>query len=76
MSDLAQDRFEETVDAAAAEPAPGLPFTFARRFGVVVTDADLGPGRLELVSKGQPSLTTLAGSQAAHAPAAFAAHRR
>ena len=59
MSDLAQDRFEETVDAAAAEPAPGLPFTFARRFGVVVTDADLGPGRLELVSKGQPSLTTL-----------------
>ncbi len=60
MSDLAQDRFEETVHAAAAEPAPGLPFAFARRFGVVVTDADLGPGRLELVSKGQPSLTALA----------------
>ena len=60
MSDLARDSFEETTDAACVEQTPGLPFAFARRFGVVVTDADLGPGRLELVSRGQPPLTTLA----------------
>ena len=59
MSDLAQDRFEENPDAAPAEAA-SLPFAFARRFGVVITDADLGPDRVELVSNGQPGLTTLA----------------
>ena len=51
MSDVAQDRFEENPDAAPAEAA-SLPFAFARRFGAVITDADLGPDRVELVSKG------------------------
>ena len=59
MSDPAQDSIEETA-GTALEEAPGLPFAFARRFGVVVTDADVGPGRLELVSRGRPALTTLA----------------
>ena len=60
MSDLAQDRFEEHADVTAAAETARLPFAFARRFGVVITDADLGPGRLELVSKARPTLTTLA----------------
>ena len=60
MSDLAQHRFEEQVDDTAAAEAPRLPFAFARRFGVAITDTDLGPERLELVSKGHPSLATLA----------------
>ena len=59
MSDLAQDSYQETTDAALEE-APSLPFAFARRFGVVVTDAAVGPGRLEVVCKGRPALTTLA----------------
>lgn len=59
MSDLAQDRFEDNADAATAE-VTRLPFAFARRFGVVLTDTDLGPGKLELVSKAHPTLTTLA----------------
>ncbi len=59
MSDLAQESFEDTPDAVLEE-APRLPFAFARRFGVVITDADLGPGRLELVSNGHPTLTVLA----------------
>ena len=59
MSDLAQDQFEENAGAAPVEAA-SLPFAFARRFGAVITDADLGPDRVELVSKGQPRLTTLA----------------
>ena len=60
MSDLAPDRFEEEVDAAACIEPARLPFAFARRFGVVITDADLGPGKLELISKGPPKLATLA----------------
>lgn len=60
MSDLAQERIDESVDAAAAIETVRLPFAFARRFGVVITGADLGPGRLELVSRAHPPLTTLA----------------
>ncbi len=48
------------MEAGAAMVGPKLPFAFARRFGVAITDADLGPGRLEMVSRGPPSLTTLA----------------
>ena len=50
---------ENTVATAPIEPAR-LPFAFARRFGVVITNAELGPGKLELISKGPPSLITLA----------------
>jgi len=53
------------TDVAAAGPV--LPFSFARDFGVVVVDQDLrsaapggGDGRLTVVCKAQPALTTLA----------------
>ncbi len=60
MSELAQDRFQENAGPPTATEPARLPFAFARRFGVVITDADLGPDRLELVGKGRPTLTTLA----------------
>ena len=44
----------------AESPQRALPFAFARRFGVVVTDAQMGLGRAELVSRGTPTLTALA----------------
>jgi general secretion pathway protein E len=57
MSDLAQDRPD-------TQPSRGsvtlLPFTFARRFGVVITD-QVGPQQQAMVAcKSQPNLTTLA----------------
>ena len=39
---------------------PSLPFAFARDFGVVVVDENAPDGRLTVVCKGQPTLTTLA----------------
>ena len=59
MTDPARNPLEERAEAAPQEAA-SLPFAFARRFGVVVTDADPGEDCLELVSRGQPALITLA----------------
>ena len=47
-------------DASGAPNAAALPFGFARRFGAVVTAADVGAGHRELVSRGCPSLMVLA----------------
>ncbi len=61
MSNLAQEHFAETMQADTAVAGPTrLPFAFARRFGVVVTDTALAAGQLELVGRGLPSLTALA----------------
>ena len=44
----------------ASPPARRLPFAFARRFGVAITDGPGPNGRMTLVCREQPSLTTLA----------------
>ncbi len=59
MNDVAQNRIVAHADSTADHPVH-LPFAFARRFGVVITDSNLGPHQLELVSKAHPSLTALA----------------
>jgi len=59
MSDLAQDR-PDTQSSNLRGVVALLPFAFARRFGVVITDA-VGPQKQALVAcRSQPSLTTLA----------------
>ncbi len=42
------------------EPARRLPFAFARRFGVAITNGPGSNGRMTLVCKQMPTLTTLA----------------
>ena len=42
------------------EPARRLPFAFARRFGVAITNGSGSNGRMTLVCKQMPTLTTLA----------------
>ena len=44
----------------ASQPARRLPFAFARRFGVAITDDPGSNGRKTLVCREVPSLTTLA----------------
>ena len=44
----------------ALEPARRLPFAFARRFGVAITNGSGSNGRMTLVCKEMPTLTTLA----------------
>ncbi len=44
----------------ALEPARRLPFAFARRFGVAITNGPGSNGRMTLVCKQMPTLTTLA----------------
>ena len=44
----------------ALEPARRLPFAFARRFGVAITNGPGSNGRITLVCKQMPTLTTLA----------------
>ena len=59
MSDLAQDR-PDTQSSDQRSTATLLPFAFARRFGVVITD-EVGPQQQAMVAcKSQPNLTTLA----------------
>ena len=75
MSDLAQDRPSQPAQdqprRQARQPAPKatddalrpatpLPFAFARRFGVVITDMLLGGHQVDVACKTRPTLTTLA----------------
>ena len=62
MSDLAQIRPHTTgseTDGELSRATP-LPFAFARRFGVVITDMLLGADQVDVACKTHPSLTTLA----------------
>ncbi|MFP6816245.1 MAG: type II secretion system ATPase GspE [Pseudomonadales bacterium] len=59
MSDLAQDR-PDTRSSEQLSTAALLPFAFARRFGVVITD-ESGPRQQAMVAcRTHPNLTTLA----------------
>ena len=67
MSDTAEELPEPTSLAAegpaleaSADEMLLLPFAFAKRFGVVLLDAEPGADRAVVASKGAPSLTTLA----------------
>ncbi len=61
MADLAvEDIVAPPSDAPAEQNAPPLPFAFARRFGVVVTNGETTDGRLMVACKSQPKLATLA----------------
>ncbi len=62
MSDLAQIRPHNAgseTDGEISRATP-LPFAFARRFGVVITDMLLGADQVDVACKTHPSLTTLA----------------
>lgn len=50
---------EELGGPTTEDGRPALPFAFARRFGVVVTNGDVN-GPLTVACKGQPTLTMLA----------------
>ena len=49
-----------TRDDDELRPATPLPFAFARRFGVVITDTLLGTRQVDVACKTRPTLTTLA----------------
>ncbi len=51
-----QDLPEDALEASSAR----LPFAYARRYRVVVTPADIGPGKADVVCTQPPSLTVLA----------------
>ena len=63
MSGSAEQVWHQGADTAGVAAAVRLPFAFARRFGVVVTEAGAGPGAVELVSRGRPTLPALAGAK-------------
>ena len=58
MAELPAQHSNGETGVAAAGPV--LPFAFARDFGVVVVDNGSADGRLTVVCKAQPTLTTLA----------------
>ena len=60
MSGSAEPVWHPGADTAGVAAEVRLPFGFARRFGVVVTEAGAGPGAVQLVSPGLPTLTALA----------------
>ena len=60
LADLPVEHTNGVAGAEAAPATPPLPFAFARDFGVVVRDEGGPDGRLTVVCKSQPTLTTLA----------------